>query len=116
MNERTMDLPVPLTEEAQLQLGELLAKECVKVSELEAEKKENAASFNEELKERAVEISRLASILQAGEEVRPVKIKDQLVVEDNQVWVVRLDTGEVLEKREATSQDRQSSLPFAEED
>ena len=109
--EREMrELPIALSEKEILARGELLAKEVQVRERVDTERKEAAAGFRERLDKHDAEIERLAEEVESGAETQDVECAlyedgDRMLMQ----WV-RLDTGEVIEERPMSAEERQLDI------
>jgi len=111
-----MDLPVKVGREQVEQAAEEFA---AAYSEREAtleERREAMAGFKETLTGIDERMKRLRDTVQKHTTLQPVEVVERLIVETNAVEVVRLDTGEIVETKTASAEDRQESLFEAPED
>ncbi len=81
---------------------------------LKSERRETMAEFKERLASMDQRMTELADTVNKSTELRDVKCKELLYVEENRVDVVRIDSGEVVESRTATAEDRQEDLGLQE--
>jgi len=103
----TRTLPVLLTDRELLDRGEALALERFARNHCDADRKAAAAGFKEQLEVFEAEIDRLAGIVREKAEPRPVECKNVRDLDRGVIEVTRLDTGEIVESRVMTEQERQ---------
>ena len=109
----TRRLPVHLTDEQKLIMGHDLAATVQEAaSEVEAQKTQKE-QMKAKLSELAARAARLSSIIASGTEYLDVEVEVRLGAAE--VQVVRLDTGEVVERRPPSDQERQQRLELEEE-
>jgi hypothetical protein len=106
----TKKLPVHVADAEVAKDARELAKLVAKVRDVKDRRRTAMASFKEELNGYEQRQGELASGVDAHTSLRDVKCEERLVVETNEIHVVRLDTGEVVEKRTAEGADRQEAL------
>jgi hypothetical protein len=100
-------LPVRLTHDELIERGNALALERQRYNELEMAAKNAAKKAKDDLAEIDAEIDRLAGIVRAKAEPRPVRCKTARDFERGVVETMRLDTGEIVDSRVMTEQERQ---------
>lgn len=100
------DLPVKLTDEERLTKGDELVTAQTEYNELQAEKVKLSAE-QKPIKKR---VDKLVRTLKAGTELRPVQCEKRLIDATNEVVVVRMDTGEEIERRAQTPEERQQAF------
>lgn len=81
---------------------------------LKSERRETMAEFKERMAAFDQRMGELANTVNNSTEQRDVKCRELLYVEENRIDVVRLDTGEVVDSRTATAEDRQEDLELQE--
>jgi hypothetical protein len=119
-----MDLPVKVSAEEAEKAGHLMAKDYREREALVEERRNAMIAFRKRFD--AVD-ERLAAHCETFENQTKkiqVKVEERLTVETNEIEIVRLDTGEVVEKRTAKPDDRQEALfpevaepdPFGDEE
>lgn len=107
-------LAVILTDEELQSRGQQLADAVQKRDELEAEQKAEREEMKERMVSAEASIGHLAKIVNERKEVRPVDVECRLNVDRHEVTTVRLDSAEVIERREAVPTDAmrlQATLP-----
>ena len=105
----TRDLQVPLTPEELLTKGEDMAAAELAITALETERSE----INTRIADKRGHRHELAEAITKGTELRPVKCEWREDLIANSKTLVRLDTGEELERSALTFEDRQESLSLA---
>ncbi len=105
-------LPCILDTSEKLEFGKRLASTLAEKAELEDEKKTVVASYKVKIDTKENEIYRLRRCVETGIERRNVRC--QVIVEPYRmkVRIVREDTGELVEERNATKQELQPYLPM----
>jgi hypothetical protein len=107
MERITRKLRVKLTEAERTAKGELLAKVCFDLSELEEKKKAATATFAAEIKELKAENQALVYDVRTGTEERSVECREYPIWSDRVSELRRVDTGEVVMRRPLTSEEKQ---------
>lgn len=115
--EYNLELPIKLSEIQIAARARVLAKMALRAVKVEGEIEEardeartRIKALKEDLTGIRTEVKDLARAIRRGEESGEVKV-EALVAEDNsRVDVVRLDTGEVVETRALTEEDRQMQI------
>lgn len=99
-----------LTTTETVERGQELARQEEKYQRIDTEKKSVAKRFTGELEEAGMEIARLAGIITAGKE--PRQIECEIVADPVRLVIayVRTDTGEEVESRPMTAEERQRGL------
>lgn len=108
----TKRLPVEVATEETAKLARLLAEEVEKRDLLLDEQRTSNAEFRERRAAIDSRLNEYAQCVRDGTKLQEVKCEERLVVETNEVQVVRLDTQEVVETRTADAADRQEALPL----
>lgn len=107
----TKQLRCTLTQDERLQRADELAKAHQEVEAEELRQKEIKSQLKAELEAKQATRSSVAHIVASGAEYRPVDVEqvyDYLVC---RVYATRLDTGERIEDRRMTEDERQMPLP-----
>lgn len=107
-------LPVKLSPSELQACSDALAGVVQAYDELKDEAKAVAKDLKERLEALGAKRASLASIVERRQEVRAVECREAPNFERNVVEIVRLDTGELVDIRELTAEDRQASF-FEEE-
>lgn len=117
MRKYQLELPVVLDEHATSEKGRELARHAllaVQVEQnIEAEKdeaKRRIKNMREELTSVGDRIRQLARAVRKGEVIQAVDVEARVADDNSKVVVVRLDTGEVVETRALTEEDRQMQI------
>ncbi len=106
----TRTLPVDLTEEEFIAKSKELSKKNKELESLDEEKKKAAAEFSSQIKSVTSEIKHLAQIVETSTEYRAVEVKKDEDIERFVVNYYRRDTGEFVESRPMTYDERQVQL------
>jgi len=111
MTERSIAMPLKcvLTDREKLERGERAAEIEMKINVEEEEYREVRKEYREKLKGLKAERYLLLDEIRNGEE-RPVECTVREDYARDMVMVVRNDTGEVVEERPMTAEDRQQRL------
>jgi hypothetical protein len=110
-----MDLPVRISEEESIKCGHQMVREIRKREALDEERREANAQFRQRREAIDAREKELAESFENHTKKAPVKVEEHLIVETNEVKIIRIDTGEVVETKTADAQDRQETL-FGESD
>ncbi len=108
-------LQVPLTQEEQLAAGKKLAEAVRTLTNVQAQAKSAASQFKAKIDEQQAKINGLQCLISDGYELRTVPCLNVMDYTDVVVRVTRTDTGEVIEERKLTEDERQSTMPFDDE-
>lgn len=111
---KTRTLPAKLTKDELLQKSREIAEKVRELDEVEADKKDHAASFKLKIESIEGEIHRVARILRDGAEDREVEVQERRNDVSRTMETVRVDTGEIVEWRPLTGSELQKPL-FPEE-
>jgi hypothetical protein len=106
----TRDLPVSLTEKEDIARRKDLEAAAALVADIEHEMKEKAAEFREQLKSAEADRDRLIRVVTTRTELRPTEVLIEKDFDEEEVRVIRLDTGMVYERRDLTPEDRQGDI------
>lgn len=109
-------LQVPLTQDEQLAAGKKLAEAVRTLVNVQAQAKSAASQFKAKIDEQQAKINGLQCLISDGYELRNVACTNIMDYTDVVVRVTRTDTGEIVEERKLTEDERQSTLPFDGED
>jgi hypothetical protein len=104
-------LEVMLTEEELEAVGKLLSSSQIRLRELEAEKKRVMATWKSDIDKIRGQVDELSVKHHSGRMTRMVECEIQRDERQLAIRVVRLDTGEVIEERAMTPDERQVGLP-----
>lgn len=110
MDHEFRQLPVKLSQAEVLTKGRLAAKTELALGKLEDEKAESARKFSDDIKRKRKELDVLASEVDTGTEIRPVRCELVPRWSEYMVDVVRADTSEIVESRPMTHAERQMEL------
>ena len=102
--------PIALTREEKIAYGKQLADLNQSYSEILAERKAANAEFKERLDELEGRIAFMARVLANGEEWRPVDCTWQYDFASNAKMLVRMDSGQTIETKPITAEERQLML------
>jgi hypothetical protein len=105
-------LQVPLTQEEQLVAGKKLAEAVRTLVNVQAQAKSAASQFKAKIDEQQAKINGLQCLISDGYELRNIQCLNVMDYTDVIVRVTRNDTGEIVEERKLTEDEKQSSLPF----
>jgi hypothetical protein len=100
-------LRVKLTPAEKDAKGELLAKLCFDLGELEEQKKASSAEFSAKIKTLKAENQGIVYDVRSGTEERSVECREVPIWRDGVAETRRLDTGEVVYKRPLTAEEKQ---------
>ena len=104
---RKRELRVILDESEWIDRAEQAAEVYRHALELKADEDARRKSFNDAHKSRLAEHERLALIVAAKTEPRMVQVVDYGLVGPNEVVTVRIDTGEIIDRRTMTGRERE---------
>ena len=102
------DLPVELNAAEKLDFGEKMADAELSIAALKKEMEPLKAA----VKDHAAERARLAECIDSGTEERQVNCKWIETIEENVTRLIRQDTGDVVEERALSAEEREQSLDF----
>lgn len=105
-------LQVPLTQEEQLAAGKKLAEAVRTLTNCQAQAKSAASQFKAKIDEMQAKINGLQILISDGHELRNVPCVNVMDYTDVKVIVTRTDTGEIVEERRLTEDEKQSTIPF----
>ncbi len=111
---RTMPLPVALTEAERVKFMDELVTCLNVIGGLDKERRRIAKEYRDERREHSSRVEKLRICLEANSELRVVEVEERLNLNKGLVETIRLDTGEYVEEREATADDRQMGLDETE--
>jgi hypothetical protein len=111
--EYARELPVVATLSDLAQLGQQLAATVDEVTTVKTFRRESNAQFREQLTSLEAQQKKLSECMKSGRKLEPVTCQEYMR-KDNLIEVVRLDTGEIVETRQATSDDLQKEIDVAE--
>lgn len=105
-------LPCVLDTHEKIEFGKRLASTMAEQAALEDEKKTVAAGYKVKIDTKGNEIFRLRRCVETGTEHRNVRCQVIVDAARAKVRVVRMDTGELVEERDATVKELQPFLPM----
>jgi len=106
----TKELPIPASRKEIEGAASAMAIEIRKREQLLEQRRESMAGFKSKLTGVDEKLLDLCATVEKGTKKGSVKCKEYLIVETNEIQVVRTDTGEVVETRTASAEDRQDNL------
>lgn len=108
MNELTeiRHVPIPLTEEEKRELNEELVEAVNDKKRLEEHWNMMSKQHKKAIAAREDTIEQNAEILAQGQKMLPIKCRRDIDLNTNTVTITRIDTGEKLEERAMTTQER----------
>lgn len=98
-------LPIPLTDDELLELGDQLAERMREIDEAEAAKKAAASSWKDRIDAMAASASEMAAVLRAKTKLAPVPCYTEHDLLAEVARVIRTDTLEVVETRKLTREE-----------
>lgn len=117
MRSYELELPVKLNEVQIVVKGKLLANYALKSASLDAEiedvrgvAKEQIKALKEDLIAVRKMVGKEARAIRKGVEIGPLKVEARVADDNSRVDVVRVDTGELVETRALTDDDRQMQI------
>jgi hypothetical protein len=105
-------LPVKLTDDEKLQLASEMGKESQQHAEARERKKEVVAQLTAEVEMHRNQVERIGNLIANGYEYRTVNCEQEIDLVMARVKIIRLDTGEVIEDRNARPEELQAEMPF----
>lgn len=108
------ELPVPLTDPERLQLGQDMAAAQSKAEQTERDKDAADKAFKGQIEAAYADVSDVAQKLRFGKVHRTVSCQHMMDYRLGRIRVVRMDTGEEIESRSMTSQERQMGMSFGD--
>ena len=109
------DLPVPLTEQERLQIGEELAQAQDEAEQAEDKKKAVDEEYKGVIDKAYSKVSGLSRKLRHGKAVKPVQCRITKDYRLGWVRVVRLDDGTEVDSRPMTADEQQIGMSFGQE-
>jgi len=103
-------MQVEITETERSERGKALAREVDSYAEVESTMKLEAAKYREELKAKRAKIDLLAKVVDTGRETREVPCHWRVRQTRGIAELVRADTGETVDTRPLSSEERQAEL------
>ena len=110
METTVIDLPCRLTDDEKLVKSETMAHVHDQIVALELKKKTDAAAVTCLINASKGELARLATEINTGEELRPVRCHERPRYGAMMVDVIRDDTGKTVSSRAMKEEERQTSL------
>lgn len=107
----TRELRCKLTEEELLDRARALANACEEVSAEERRQKEIKSDLKAQLEAKEAARAQLSAVVSAGAEYRSIDVEQVFDFETGMVTLYRTDTGEQIERRRMTEDERQMPLP-----
>lgn len=98
-------LPIPLTDDELLELGDQLAERMREIDEAEAAKKAAASSWKDRIDAMRASASEMAAVLRAKTKLAPVPCYTEHYLFAEVARVIRTDTLEVVETRKLTREE-----------
>jgi len=111
----TRTLKVLLTDQEVLDFADQLARAVDETNRLEEEKKSLSDSFKAKITESEAKIQKLTNYVRNRYDYRPVDCEQTMDNNEGTASTVRLDTGETIEERQLTYEERQGKL-FTDEE
>lgn len=108
MEEKTRELPVPLTNSEFMLRATELGQRVRDLAELEFEKKRVASRFKDRVDEMEGEVYKLTKIVNDRAEMRPVEVYEDINFTREIVEIFRADTHQVIDHRPLTEPERKS--------
>jgi hypothetical protein len=105
-----------LTESEIVVKAKCLADQLKKLADSEQDAKDAAERFKNDQKMLKAQIARSRDIIATGKEERPVHCQHIRNDTRSTIETMRIDTGEILETRPMTADERQTTMPFAVKD
>lgn len=113
----TRELTCDLSDEDVIERAKALAHALSEVNVLEVQRRASAKHFGEDIKALEREVEKLAVSIRTRQELREVECLEKREFRTNEVVVVRTDTGDVIDSRAMTIEERQECLfPRGRED
>ncbi len=104
-----------LTEAELLEAGSNLAQALADEAALEQEKAQMASSYAAKIKEASGKIDNLRMLVKNKSDMRKVDCVEVMDNSSGLVFVVRMDTKEIIRERKMTSDERQSEIIWPDE-
>ena len=109
-------LPVKIPLDRVAENADELAKVIGQREMMLEEKRQANAKFRDKIHFFDERLTELGESVRSKTEIRDVEVVEMLIVETNEIRIVRLDTGEIVSTRTAEVQDRQEALELDEEE
>ena len=106
----TKSLPIPLTNDEKIALGQSNAREVEALYELRMKAKVSAAAHKKLIEDQESKISALSHIVAAGIEWRDIDCEERMDYGKGHVHIVRCDTGAEIEVRRMNRKEQQLAL------
>ena len=110
-----MRLPVTLSKDEIDAFGRQNAREVENLLHATNEKKKSAAHHKDIIERLQAEVERLTAIVNTGQDERDVECEIEYDFRQNMAHITRNDTGEFVESRAMTYDERQLKMEFAEQ-
>lgn len=110
MKKITKKVPVPVTDEEKIAMSHKLAQMLCERERINGEKAAACEGWNKEIREIDKRSKQLAKAIHTGKDERDVECEEVMVFETNTVQTKRVDTGEIVDQRAMTADERQTSL------
>lgn len=112
---QTEPLVVKLTDVELLETGSNLAQALADAASLEQEKAQMASSYAAKIKEVTGKIDNLRMLVKNKSDMRKVDCVEVMDNTSGLVFVIRMDTKEIIRERKMTSDERQSKIIWPDE-
>jgi hypothetical protein len=103
-------LPCHLTDDELLQRADQLSRKLAEVEQLQEQKAASASDFKARIEKADEEVSSLARMVRTKEQERPVECLSRKDFARNMVVETRADTGEVVDERAMSPEERQEAM------
>jgi hypothetical protein len=110
INREVRTLTQALSAEERQREGEVLARNVAKITAIDEVSRTIAACTKDTLKGLKNRVDAGSSVVNRGERQAPVAVAHVLSVDARTVQFVRLDTGEIIDSRDATAAEKQLEL------
>ncbi len=108
--ESVEDLPVALKNDERLQFADKMAEVANQIDELQLERANFLRTSTDRIREARQEQARLAGIVGTRHETRKVPVTESFNLSDGTYTKTRNDTGEIIDLRSLTPEEKQLSL------
>lgn len=109
----TRSCKVPLTEPEILEAAGRIGRQTQLLAEARERKKEVTAQLTADVEVHRTEVDRLGTLLANGYEYRPVECALSADFARAEIKITRMDTGEIVEQRPMTAEERQRELALS---
>jgi hypothetical protein len=109
--QKTYRCPVDLSDHEMAALAEEQGKLNLKAEDLRNKKREGASIFTGQIKDIEKKLSEIAQSTSTRKAMRDVPVREELDAPNKLVRIVRIDTGEKVAERAATTKDLQTQIP-----